>query len=109
MYARFVPPAVDGLMTLGSTAFAAGSFPAPQPRDGRGIVQAAAAVRPVDRCMALQKQFDAAAKTHGKAARIKDATMLRNEAGKLCGGNDPDAGIAKMNQALHDIGVKPKD
>lgn len=108
MYARFVAPAVAGLMMISSAAFAAGNFAAPQPHSGQGIVQAAAALKPVDRCIALQKQFDAAAKTHGKAAKIKDATTLRNEAATLCGGDNPQAGIAKMTQALRDIGVKPK-
>jgi len=101
MNTRFIVPAVAGLMLLSPAAFAAGSASAPQPQGGATKVSAA------DHCMALQKQFDEAVKTHGKAAKIKTARELRTESDKLCA-SDPKAGTRKMTQALRDLGVKPK-
>jgi len=108
MNTRIILPVAAGLMLVGNVAFARGDFPAPEPHDGQGIVQAEAALAPYDHCMALQKQFDEAAKTHGTAAKAGDAKALRASAGKLCGGNQFQEGIRDMRLALFDIGVTPQ-
>ncbi len=108
MNTRIILPVAAGLMLVGNVAFARGDFPAPEPHDGQGIVQAEAALAPYDHCVALQKQFDAAVKTDGTAAKAGDARALRASAGKLCGGNRFQEGIRDMRLALFDIGVKPQ-
>ena len=113
MNIRIILPVAAGLMLVGNVAFARGDFPAPEPHDGQGIVQAEAALAPYDHCVALQKQFDEALKTSGTAAKVGGtkvggAKALRASAGKLCGGNQFQEGIRDMRQALFDIGVKPQ-
>ena len=60
-----------------------------------------------DKCAALEKQFDQAIVTHGKATKAADATTLRTDGGKLCTAGKTTQGMKKLQQALNDIGVKP--
>lgn len=109
MYARYVAPVVAGLMVLSAAAYAASSTTDVANQHGRESgKKAAAEIAPYNHCVALQKQFDAAAKTHSNAAKFREANEDRVAAGKLCGGNQVAAGIQKMTKALNDIGVKPK-
>lgn len=108
MNTRLLVPVVASMLLISGAAFAKGDFPAPQPHDGQGLVQAEAALAPYNHCIALQKQFDEAVRTHGNAGQIRKAVELRAAAGKQCGGNEFQAGIHKMTQALYDIGVQPK-
>lgn len=108
MYARFVTPVVAGLMVLSTAAFAASSGSQVEQYGRESQMKAATLIEPYDHCVALQQQFDDAMKTGGKTAVSQEATRLRSDAGRLCGGNQQEAGIKKMQQALADIGVHPK-
>ncbi len=67
-----------------------------------------AAMTSADKCSRLEKQFDHAIVKHQTAAKAADAKTLRTEAGTLCSGGKPDDGIAKLHEALNDLGVKPR-
>ncbi len=59
-------------------------------------------------CAALEKQFDAALKTHAKAAKIGEAKEMRAEGGRLCASGDHAGGSAKLEMAMKDLGAKMK-
>jgi hypothetical protein len=61
-----------------------------------------------DRCAALEMQFDQAITSHGSAAKSKAAKELRIKGGTLCKANQQASGVKTLQQALQDIGVKPK-
>jgi hypothetical protein len=61
-----------------------------------------------DRCSALEAQFDQAITTHGNAAKAAAAKSLRTKGGNLCKSNKQASGIKNLQQALKDLGVKPK-
>jgi len=108
MYARFVTPVVAGLMVLSTAAYAAGTGSQVEQYGRGGQMRAATLIEPYDHCVALQQQFDDAMQGGSKTAMTQQASELRTDAGKLCGGNQQEAGIRKMQQALADIGVTPK-
>ncbi|MBM3518954.1 MAG: hypothetical protein FJX56_14050 [Alphaproteobacteria bacterium] len=62
-----------------------------------------------EKCTSLEKQFDGAIKAHAKAAKAKEAKLAREEGGKLCAAGNADQGAMKIEQALRDIGVAPKN
>lgn len=107
MNTRLVVPVLAGLMTLSTSAFAS-TGDGPIEQHHRHAQQLAAQeIMPYEHCMALQEQFDAAVKTSGTTAKMQDASKLRADAHKMCGGNQQTAGIKMMEQALADIGVTP--
>ena len=61
-----------------------------------------------DRCSALEAQFDQAITTHGNATKAAAAKSLRTKGGNLCNSNKQTSGIKNLQQALKDLGVKPK-
>ena len=61
-----------------------------------------------DRCSALETQFDQAITTHGNATKAAAAKSLRTKGGNLCNSNKQTNGIKNLQQALKDLGVKPK-
>jgi len=61
-----------------------------------------------DRCAALETQFDQAIASHGNAAKAAAAKELRSKGGNLCKANQRASGIKNLQQALKDIGLKPK-
>lgn len=69
---------------------------------------ASAAVSSATACRALQQQWDRVAARHRNDAGFVPARELRFEGGELCFNGRPVAGIAKLEQALEDIGVKPR-
>lgn len=105
MNTRLIVPAVLSAVML-STPVLAGSYgtasPSTQP------TQKAAAMTPAEKCTDLQKQFDEAIKTHGSAAKAAQAKTLRSEAAGLCTSGKDAEGIAKLEQAMKDLGVKVK-
>ncbi len=108
MNTRIILPVVAGLMLVGNVAFAASAGSQVEQYGRESQMKAATLIEPYDHCVALQKQFDEAMKTEVKTATSQEATRLRADAGKLCGGNRQQAGIKKMQHALADIGVTPK-
>lgn len=67
----------------------------------------AAQMSGTEKCTALEKQFDQAIVKHAKDAKAADARALRTDGGKLCTSGKTTEGMAKLEQALNDIGVKP--
>jgi hypothetical protein len=66
-----------------------------------------ATATPAQQCTKLEKQFDAAIKKHGTAAKAADAKQARADGGDLCKAGKPEDGVKKLQEALQDIGVKP--
>jgi hypothetical protein len=71
-------------------------------------MQLAATLSMGEKCSTLEKQFDEAIKTHGTMSKAGEAKTLRSEGSTLCAGNKQTEGVAKLEQALKDIGVTPK-
>jgi hypothetical protein len=107
MFARLIVPAVVSALVFGTAALAAGTSTttAPTPKDQNKVQTAA--MNSAARCTALQAQFDTEIKTHGSASKAKAAEMLRTQGGALCSKGQHEAGVAKIEQALKDLGVKP--
>jgi hypothetical protein len=68
----------------------------------------AASVTPAKQCTVLEKQFDRQITKHTTSSNFAAARGLRTDGGKLCLAGKQSDGIKKLEQALNDIGVKPK-
>jgi len=101
-----IVPAVLSVVMLSTPVLAAGSYGTATPPTQHA--QKAATMTPAAKCVDLEKQFDAAIKMHGKAAKANEAKTMRTDAGKLCADGKHGEGIAKLEQALKDLGVKVK-
>ena len=74
-----------------------------------GAAASAATLTPAQQCTKLEKQFDAAIKTHGTAAKAADAKQARTDGGDLCKSADKKAdGVKKLQEAVTDLGLKPR-
>ena len=69
----------------------------------------AATLTPTQQCTKLEKQFDAAIKKHASDPKAADAKQARTDGGDLCKSADkkPD-GVKKLQEAVGDIGLKPR-
>ncbi len=109
MNTRKLMPAVLGAVMLSTPVLAGGTYnaatPSGQPAQHEGKI---VAMTSAEQCSSLEKQFDAAIKTHGNAARANEAKTMRTEGGNLCASGKQAEGIAKLEQALNDLGVKVK-
>ncbi|MDH3475357.1 MAG: hypothetical protein OEM59_16885 [Rhodospirillales bacterium] len=106
MNTRTFVPAVLSAVLLSTPVLAAGNYGnrlATNP-----YTQKAAAMTQAEKCTDLEKQFDAAIKTHETAAKVNEAKAMRTEGGKLCAGGKQAEGIVKLEQALKDLGVEVK-
>jgi hypothetical protein len=81
--------ATAAVMLLASSAFAATMTPAAQ-------------------CTALQKQWDQSITQHSSASKVKEARALHTDGVKLCSSGKSSDGVAKLEQAIKDLGVKPQ-
>lgn len=106
MKTRLIVPAILCAVMLSAPVLAAGSYGTAMPSTQH--TQKAAAMTPTEKCTSLEKQFDKAIKTHGKAAMANDAKTMRTDGGNLCASGKQVDGIAKLEQALKDLGVKVK-
>ncbi len=59
------------------------------------------------RCNELTAQFDAAKASHASAKGYTKAVAARDSAAAECKAGQYNEGVAKLDAALHDIGVKP--
>jgi hypothetical protein len=64
---------------------------------------------PAQRCAALEKQFDDAAKTEADGKNLASAKKLRAEGGHLCEVGRHAAGALRLSRALAEIGLKAKE
>lgn len=106
MITRMIVPALLSAVMFTTPVLAAGSYGAMTPATQH--TQKAAAMTPAEKCTNLEKQFDSAIKKHEKAAKAGEAKTLRTEGGNLCASGKHAEGVAKLEQALKDIGVKSK-
>lgn len=69
----------------------------------------AATLTPAQQCTKLERQFDAAIKKHANDPKVADAKQLRSNGGDLCKSADKKAdGVKKLQEAITDIGLKPR-
>lgn len=106
MNTRMIVPAILSAVMLSTPVLAGGNYGTAMPSTQH--TQKAAAMTSAEKCTALQKQFDDAIKTHGKAQKATEAKTMREEGGNLCTSGKADEGVAKLETALKDLGVKPK-
>ena len=104
MKTRMIVPLILGAAMLSGPVLAAGSTTGPT----KTMKHTTAKMTPEQRCTALQSQFDTAIKTHASAPKADQAKSMRAEGGTLCADGKHAKGIAKLHQALKDIGVKSK-
>lgn len=103
MSVRILSLVAAAAMTIALPAMAANSTnPAPQ------TTKTSEAVSPAKACGILQRQWDAVADQHKGDAKFVPAREMRYEGGRLCSGGKASQGVAKLEQALKDIGLKPQ-
>lgn len=102
MNVRMIVPAVLTAVML-STPVMAGA--APTIASGNKTPSTKYATALAEDCTRLEEQFDASIKTHENVAKVGEARALRTEGGKLCVRGQHLAGVAKLEQALKDLGV----
>ncbi|HVJ42684.1 MAG TPA: hypothetical protein VM639_14375 [Dongiaceae bacterium] len=74
-----------------------------------GAAAYAATLTPAQQCTKLEKQFDAAIKKHANDPKAADAKQARTDGGDLCKSADKKAdGVKKLQDAVTDIGLKPR-
>ena len=104
MNTRLILPAILSAVVLSSPVLAAGGTTAPAGTADKKPVQ----MTMVEKCTSLEKQFDAAIKSHEKAAKASEAKTLRTDGGNLCTAGRHMEGVLKLEQALKDLGVQVK-
>lgn len=69
----------------------------------------AATLTPAQQCTKLEKQFDAAIKKHANDPKAADAKQARADGATMCKSTDKQAdGVKKLQEAVTDIGLKPR-
>ena len=106
MKMRIMVPAVLSAVLLSAPVLAASNYDT-SPKPTSPILQTVA-MTPAQKCTALKKQFDQAIKTHEKAPKANEAKTMRTEGGTLCTSGKEADGVAKLEQAIKALGVKPK-
>ena len=106
MNTRMILPAILGAVMLGTPVLAASISSTTIPSGHH--TQKVAAMTPSEQCTALQRQFDNTVKTHPAATKLSEAKAMATEGGSLCASGKQADGVAKLQQALKALGVKPK-
>ena len=108
-FARFAPALAAALLLTTTAAFAATTTTTAKSgktiHDGDSKDSAKAESTPAE-CIALQGRFDAAITSHENHPGAAKAKALRQEGGQLCASGKTTEGLAKLDLALNDIGVK---
>lgn len=105
MRVRVLSLAVAAALLTAPAAFAANSETAATPTAEKAP---AAAHSTAKACGLLQHQWDEVALQHKNDAKFVPARELRYEGGRLCSSGKTAAGTAKLEQALMNIGLKPR-
>jgi len=105
MPARVISLAMAAALLTAPAAFAANSQSAVTPTAAKAR---SAAHSTAEACSVLQRQWDQVALQHKNDAKFAPARELRYEGGRLCSGGKTAAGTAKLEQAIKDIGLKPR-
>ena len=111
MKTRLIVPAILSAMMLGAPVLAQAASmdldTAPSKNSAHGSKSDIAETMQ-DRCIVLEKQFDATVKDHATATKIAQAKTLRKEGANFCRDSQPSKGVTLLEDALNDIGVTPK-
>jgi hypothetical protein len=74
-----------------------------------GTAYATTTLTPAQQCTKLEKQFDSSIKKHATDPKVADAKQARTDGGTLCKSTDKQAdGVKKLQEAVTDIGLKPR-
>lgn len=107
MLARIAVPVVASIALLAGAALAA-SPSSPATGDIGKRPQYAAADMAAQKCTKLEQQTATAIKEKASAKKIAAAKKMYEDGSKLCAANKQAEGVKKLEQALRDLGVKPK-
>lgn len=72
-----------------------------------GASAATKATPTMERCQALESQFDTAKDSHKAAKEYQRALSSREKGAQECKAGDYSKGVASLKAALQDLGVKP--
>jgi hypothetical protein len=104
MKPRLMLVAALGAVLLAPAAFAAGNSTGPAAKSNLQL----AATTPAQRCMALEGQWQMDGMALKSHAKFTEAEELADQGKQLCADGKPVDGMAKLGQALRDLGLKPK-
>jgi hypothetical protein len=99
-----IVPAILGLAMLGMPVVAATAATTGASHEERNTYMNGPMTAPQE-CQFFQNRFDLGIKVHADAPKAKQAMDLRAEGVRLCGAGKAPEGVAKLKQALNDIGV----
>lgn len=102
MLSRFVLAAALSAVILAPNAFAAGTGAAAKSSNQ------VASMTAVQQCTALEGQWQKDAMAHKTDAKFAPAQKLADQGKQLCGAGKTIDGVAKLEQALKDLGLKPQ-
>lgn len=103
MKSRLLLASALGALLLASPAFAANSN-GPTAKSNMQL----AAMSPAEQCTALEGQWQKDGMALKSNAKFAAAEKLVAEGRALCAEGKPVDGVAKLGQALRDVGLKPK-
>lgn len=63
---------------------------------------------PAKQCTTLEHQFDTAIKKHANAPKATDAKQARADGGDMCKSGKQADGVKKLQEAIKDLGLKPR-
>ena len=105
MKSRLVLAAAVSAVLLAPAAFAAGNTTGPSAKAHNVQV---AAMTPAEQCTALEGQWQKDGTAMSKNSKYAAAEKLATQGRQLCTEGKPVDGVAKLGQALRDLGLKPK-
>ena len=113
MYTRLFVPVILASTMFGAPAMAASHDhaiardPFAGPMASTGPVAMDTIMTAPERCAALESQYKSVIKSHKSEAKMTNARTLRSEGIQLCEDRNHMEGIAKLQQALRELGVTP--
>jgi hypothetical protein len=105
MKSRLVLAAMLSAVILSPAAFAGSTSTGPSAKSTNLQV---ASMTPAEQCTALQGQWQKDGMAHKSNAKFTAAEKLADQGKQLCTAGKAKDGVAKLEQALKDIGLKPQ-
>lgn len=105
MKSRLVLAAMLSAVVLSPAAFAGSTGTGPSAKSANLQV---ASMTPAEQCTALQGQWQKDGMAHKSNAKFTEAQKLADQGKQLCSTGKANDGVAKLEQALKDIGLKPQ-
>lgn len=104
MKSRLMLVAALGAVLLAPAALAAGNSTGAAAKSNLQL----AAMTPAQQCTALEGQWQKDGMALKSHAKFTEAEKLAQQGRQLCADGKPVDGVAKLGQALRDVGLKPK-